>query len=104
MRTTSERAQRAIAEAISLQFRKHGYGLASVKEIWAQVGTTGDAALHHFGSETGLLEAGVDASRCALTQLPATRRLPATTSCNCTATIADFSKFGLTTPARVAAQ
>jgi AcrR family transcriptional regulator len=103
VRTTSERAQRAIAEAISLQFREHGYGLASLKEIWAQVGITGEAALHHFGSETRLLEAFVDASRCALTQLLTTRPLRSTTSSNCPATIADFSQFGLTTPAQVAA-
>jgi hypothetical protein len=100
VRTTSERAQRAIAEAVSLQFRTHGYGPVSLKEIWAQAGVTGEAALH-FGS-THLLEAVVDASRCALTQLPTTRLLRATTSSNCPATIADFSQSGLTTPAQVA--
>ena len=69
MRTTSEDAQRAIAEAALATFCKRGYGLATLEEIGAQVGLTRGAVLHHFRSKAGLLEAVVDPWRRALAQL-----------------------------------
>ena len=69
MRTTSEDAQRAIAEAALITFCKRGYGLATLEEIGAQVGLTRGAVLHHFKSKAGLLAAVVDPCRQALAQL-----------------------------------
>ena len=68
MRTTSENAQRAIAEAALSTFCKRGYGLATLEEIGAQVCLTRGAVLHHFKSKAGLLEAVVDPCRRALAQ------------------------------------
>jgi AcrR family transcriptional regulator len=69
VRTTSEDAQRAIAEAALATFCKRGYGLATLEEIGAQVGLTRGAVLHHFHSKASLLEAVVDPWRRALAQL-----------------------------------
>ena len=69
MRTTSEKAQRAIAEAALITFRKRGYAPATLEEIGAQVGLTRGAVLHHFKSKGGLLAAVVDPCRQALAQL-----------------------------------
>ena len=69
MRTTSEDAQRAIAEAALATFCKRGYGLATLEEIGAQVGLTRGAVLHHFRSKARLLEAVVDPWNRALAQL-----------------------------------
>jgi AcrR family transcriptional regulator len=59
VRTTSEVAQRAIAEAALATFRSRGYGLATLEEIGAQVGLTRGAVLHHFHSKATLLKAVV---------------------------------------------
>jgi AcrR family transcriptional regulator len=67
--TTSENAQRAIAEAALSTFCKRGYGLATLEEIGAQVCLTRGAVLHHFKSKAGLLEAIVGPCRRALAQL-----------------------------------
>jgi AcrR family transcriptional regulator len=69
VRTTSEDAQRAIAEAALSTFCKRGYRVATLEEIGAQVGLTRGAVLHHFRSKAGLLEAVVDPWRRALAQL-----------------------------------
>jgi AcrR family transcriptional regulator len=68
VRTTSEVAQRAIAEAALATFCKRGYGLATLEEIGAEVGLTRGAVLHHFHSKAGLLEAVVGPWRSALSQ------------------------------------
>jgi AcrR family transcriptional regulator len=69
MRTTSEKAQRAIAEAALITFGKRGYAPATLEEIGAQVDLTRGAVLHHFKSKGRLLAAVVDPYRQALAQL-----------------------------------
>lgn len=69
MRITSERVQRAIAEAALTTFCTRGYGSATLEEIGAQVGLTRGAVLHHFHSKAGLLGFVVDPCRQALAQL-----------------------------------
>lgn len=69
MRTTSENAQRAIAEAALTIFCKRGYAPATLEEIGAQVGLTRGAVLHHFKSKGALLAAVVGPCREALAQL-----------------------------------
>jgi len=75
MRTTSENAQRAIADAALITFGNRGYGLATLEEIGAQVGLTRGAVLHHFRSKAGLLAAVVGPCRLALAQLVMTTPL-----------------------------
>jgi AcrR family transcriptional regulator len=69
MRTTSEEAQRAIAEAALTTFRKRGYVPATLEEIGAQVDLTRGAVLHHFKSKGRLLAAVVAPCQQALAQL-----------------------------------
>ena len=68
MRTTSEDARRAIAEA-ALSFCKRRYCLATLEEIGAKVCLSRGAVLHHFKSKTSLLETVVDPYQRALAQL-----------------------------------
>ena len=53
MRTTSEKAQRAIAEAALITFLQTWLRPATLEEIGAQVDLTRGAVLHHFKSKGG---------------------------------------------------
>jgi AcrR family transcriptional regulator len=63
VRTTSEKAQRAIAEAALSRFCKRGYLLAKFEEIGAQTGLTSAAALRHFRSKADLFKVVLDPVR-----------------------------------------
>jgi AcrR family transcriptional regulator len=69
VRTTSEKAQRAIAEAALSRFCKRGYLRANIEEIGVQTGLTSAAALRHFRSKADLLKVVVDPVRHIRAQL-----------------------------------
>jgi hypothetical protein len=60
VRTTSEKAQRAIAEAALSRFCKRKYPLANIEEIAVQAALTSAATLRHFRSKVDLLKVVVD--------------------------------------------
>jgi len=75
VRTTSEKAQRAIPEVALSRFCKRGYLLANIEEIGVQTGLTSVGALRHFRSKADLLKVVVDPVRRPWAQLLVVRPL-----------------------------